>query len=60
MGSYILDLGVVGHRHQDVRDILQVYGSGGAPVWIVYVGHDNAHWQEFGRLSPLCGPPYDR
>ena len=57
MGPAIPDFGAGGGCvHQDVRDILRGSGSGGAPVWVGYVGHDPAHCQDAGGISPSGGP----
>ena len=47
---------VRGNGRQDVKDVLQDGGSGGAPIRIRDVGHDPAHHQDAGGNLPLGGP----
>ena len=44
---------------QEVVDVIQGGGSGGAMIWIGYVVHDPAHRQDYGWMLPLFGTPYD-
>ena len=59
MGLNILDLGAGGCRRQESGDLLQQCGSGSDPVMIGDVGHDPAHRQNYGGISPLSVLPAD-
>ena len=51
----VLGFGVGGCGRQDGGDVLKGFGTGGAPVHIIYVVHDTSHFQDDGGGSPSGG-----